>query len=433
MLNNLLIIVPFLAVIGFQLVLLGRRGRRSGDMRVCNQCDYILVEGEDATRCAECGMVLEGQPVIRGQKKPRTGLVAAGCLLIAIGVLGMTGSFMGLGFNAHLPVGVLTWMAGDGNTGAMTELTRRILARAISKEDCQSLAAKALAIQADESISRFDRDDWIDMLEVMDIGGLLTRDERSRYYEQCVRNLAIEAPERMMSTQLMEVHVAYDGAMPTRGATAKVVDEQVTIDGEVVDDSDLDSESFTESSVRPCNAYFSLKTPLPPGRHHVRFTAALEITRAKALMTKWILDKEVDILVEDHAWSRLGTEFEVADEALRNAIKPEVHEDAPVQGRRFKMRGRNSVTFFVKRELPVTVAFEIVAITPDGERVIGTLAGEKGDDRFKRTWSRGGPPFELQEVDVILRPNLDVARSRGYAEIYPKEIRAGKMRLGQWP
>ncbi|HPF37000.1 MAG TPA: hypothetical protein P5081_12815 [Phycisphaerae bacterium] len=432
MINLSFILILIAVIVGLQFVVEGLRGRRIGDMRVCNQCGYILVEGEAAARCSECGMNLEGQPVVLGQRHRRRRWVVVGAVLVSAGMFTVIRPLIGRHISGYLPLRVLSWMSAQGDLGVMAEITGRIRSGALDADDHRRLAERALRIQVDDSAQKHARYDWIELLETMDVSALLTKEEREQYYDQCVRNLVVGAPQTMMSTQLLSFDITFDGATAAGGLHLRVARPLILIDGDVVDEEAIDINPGSHVGVSRENASITVDNPLTTGKRHVEFSGQLNLCRGKVVIRSWKLEHVVDIVVEDHAWSRLAEESEEIDKALGEALRPNVSEPDATTNRGRRRHDRNRVFFFVWPELPVTIAFDIFVMTKDGEVHIGAISGRKGDRKVDRTWMRDAESsFAIQEVDVVLRPSLEIARRKGYAEIYPKELRFPKLRLGR--
>ncbi|MCA9257059.1 MAG: hypothetical protein KDA33_15525 [Phycisphaerales bacterium] len=426
------ILILTAVIVGLQFVAEGVRGRRVGDMRVCNQCGYILVEGEAATRCSECGMNLEGKPVLLGQRRRRRRWVVVGAVLILAGLFTLFRPIFGRHISGYLPIRALSWMSAQGDLGVMAEIRGRLRSGALDAEDHRRLAARALRIQVDDSAPTHVRYEWVELLETMDVSAQLTKEERDQYYDQCARNIEIQAPRTLMLTQLLSFDIAFDGATAGRGHYLRITDPLIQIDGDVVDNDAINIDSRNHVGVAREDASVTVENPLTAGQRHVEFSGRLNLCRGKVVLRSWKLELALDIVVEDHAWSRLAEASERIDTALREALRPNVSEPDAATNRGTDSVGRNKVYFFVWPELPVTIAFDIFVMTNDGEVHIGAISGREGDKKVDRTWMRDAESsFALQEVDVVLRPSLEIARRKGYAEIYPRELRFTKLMLGR--
>lgn len=183
---------------GVLVVLLGWRGRKINDHPHCSRCRFDLVGIYPGARiCPECGTGLEkaqGRKGVRvGVRARQRGVIACGIAIVLIaGIpLGLFtySAVRGTSIVKHLPLGALELMANRGPQGradeAVVEIRNRLRDQTLDQEQSKRAVALVLACQADET--RTWTRAWADLLERVDLNGLLTPEQAQQVLVNGIR------------------------------------------------------------------------------------------------------------------------------------------------------------------------------------------------------------------------------------------------------
>ena len=176
------LILIVIVIVGTLLLIRGLRGRRVGDTPYCPKCGYDLT-GLTSHRCPECGRDFTPDTILRGRRHRRPGSVILGTLLLAIGVFALVGLQRNINWYRHLPFRSVLALADTGNVDAFGEVFERYLGGYLVVGEIRSLAEVCLKKHQLLAQQQAAPDlNWIGLLGDMHDSGMLTNDERQRFY-----------------------------------------------------------------------------------------------------------------------------------------------------------------------------------------------------------------------------------------------------------
>lgn len=174
--------------LGALIVLVGKRLRRVDDHPTCRRCRFDLVGlGPEHDTCPECGAPLSGERSIRiGNRRPSIGVVVVGVLIALVSVLAGGGVIAlrvsGADANTYKPAWLLAREAkgaGTASARALAELQRRLQGATLSQDTTKRLVSIGLDRQQDPA--RPWDPAWGDFLDAAWNSGLMTDDERLQF------------------------------------------------------------------------------------------------------------------------------------------------------------------------------------------------------------------------------------------------------------
>ena len=195
-------------LVGAGLLAIGLRGRRANDHPHCRGCGFDLIGLTEPRTCPECGADLSRRDAIKmGQRVRRSGVVWAACVLLACGLNGWIAlkyqQSVGVNWNALKPDWVLVSQAdgwlGRAEAGVLDELVMRGENRGLSSESLQTLARRALDIQADPKHAWLER--WGDLFMIAHKQNAVTDAERERFLWGCCEDRVFARPRVRAGTQ----------------------------------------------------------------------------------------------------------------------------------------------------------------------------------------------------------------------------------------
>lgn len=408
------------AALGALLLYRGGRGVAVDDHPLCRRCGFDLTgRPEGVERCSECGADL-GAPraILIGHRATRQKLVAAGALLLVIG-LGSAGAAMWAAgsqtnWQQYKPLWWLVRETDDVDRAvskaALAELALRLGAGKLSDAQILRLADRALAIQGDATKAW--STEWGDLVESARAINKLP-DDRWRKYAEQAPNFALQVrPEvrkgdriplwiRSMPARIgsrTQFYVRYERASRTWDVGPVRLEPEgsggggsgISATGGGATGTSLDVAKFLDR--------------LPPGKHVVKLSQTITIQtsyddQAQPIATRRIdLAASFDLLPPDRPTVKV-----VSDPSVRAAV------ERAITCSEVKPYGSSvSIQMDVKPR-PVGVAYQVYLRTPDGkEHAGGTFAAPA---RKSGGFSFGGkaPELTAPTVDLVLRPSTDAA------------------------
>ena len=178
--------------LGTALLVLGVRGRRIDDHRLCRKCGFDLTGKPDESRlCPECGADVTISKGVRvGNRKPRSGLLWASVAMLVpaavVGTLVVWGIATGVQWLHYAPVSYLMKQASSGDsarrTPSLLELKTRYDHARLAGSSWDRVADAGLAYQGD--LSKPWDTAWGNLLERARADGRLSDDRWKRYARQ---------------------------------------------------------------------------------------------------------------------------------------------------------------------------------------------------------------------------------------------------------
>jgi len=171
---------------GVALLYLGARGRRVGAEPRCRKCDYNLT-GLASQVCPECSTPFAPRGVIHGTRRPRWGVTSLGALLAVAAITTVFtvayDKLQGGGVYRYYPFSWVLRGALAGNLDAQDEIERRIIAGSLTDAHVATFADVALARQIAGTGTAWTQR-WIDWLDALFLARRLDSARRQRYFEQ---------------------------------------------------------------------------------------------------------------------------------------------------------------------------------------------------------------------------------------------------------
>lgn len=440
--------IPVLALgVGILLIALGIRGRQVHSRPTCRRCRFDLsgtvggkaqelAGGEGARegverRCPECGSLLaEAGAVREGTRRARPRVIAAGLVLVLVGVVGI-GAIV-VNRSAALVKYLPTWYLASQTNGpqdfiaqrAIVELNVRAGLGTLSNARAAALVQRALAVQGDKNATWLS--EWGDLIGTLRNKGQVSDAQFATFIRQGVdvsletRAIARAGEPLPVRSYVRPVRMANQGA----GTTAYVRYEissartpEVTLDcqtGSFI--SGVGSMGGISSGV----ASFPLTAPV--GETQLTLVLSLKADTSVSFATplgSWERSFTVPIKVVP-----AGTPLvEVIDDAsLAAAMQTAIRvKDVNIQtsGLAEEEHGTTYTINFDLKALPQNVAFEIFLRRVTAE---GAAGGEEGVRVGSIVWmqgetggwgtSNGARGIESRAgdmFDLILRPSVKVA------------------------
>jgi hypothetical protein len=224
---------PLALMVGGQWLFLGLRHWRAGDSLHCPKCDYELgcAEADAPVRCPECGFSWLGRWA-KGASRRSVPLAAVGAVIFLLATTPYIAQFTGMGGAAAtaLPNRALILLAATDPWGHNKGTWRELLARSLSQEETDRLAAKLLNLRRRTGYLYGDPAAW---LEKAVLAGAVAPPHIDRYYSEWLE-VRLVLPD---SIQLgSEVPIRLAGEERRGGPTdwMYLLIDQVLVDGEPV-------------------------------------------------------------------------------------------------------------------------------------------------------------------------------------------------------
>jgi hypothetical protein len=457
--TNLFLALAGAVIAGLVLIVLGLRGKRINKVPACAQCGFDLSGVlPDGVTCPECGAGLKRKGGVRvGQRRRRCIVIGVGAVAIALpGVtLGMAffALMTGRDVNDYKPVAMLMWEARKGDrvsaVGAGAELYDRMQLGALAPHQVDALTQLALDIQADRD--RPWSEAWGDIIAMHSVAGNLSREDKLRY-ERGMPVFTVSTRPKVEAGGVIPILIELDesriggGEMAT--STVSLADRTIgdSSIARIAGDNPFDafgvmSQQFDGqfqligSTMRwyagmsqSVGVLLRLPDDLAPGRHEL--TMDLESHTA-------LIDQSRNMVV----WSSMNKPTNVRRDAISIAINvvaagddaielveatPEMDDRlhmgvTPQQVWAFKMgRQTTFMAQFGGSNPPVDLACDVYLRCDGVEHRVGTLTtGSPASNAAGMSfWSQTNtfgvsgqvPSFTSRRVDLILRPNPEVAR-----------------------
>jgi len=429
------------ALLGGALLALGIRGRRSDDHPICRRCQFDLVGIYPASdRCPECGRSLGHRRAVRhGHRRRRRAPLAVGAVLLSAAILAIGGlvasELAGVNLNAYKPTPLLVFetraSTGKSTPGVLKELTKRLSDGRLDEPTIDLLAARGLALQADES--RTWLPDWGDLIDAAWANGSLTEEQRTAYAQRAVV-LTVTFRPRVRSGSEVGVQFAAKGGRccwsTSHGVRAKV-------NSLTVGDARLKLDQLgglgvpgpigggTTASIEST----VMEAPPQKGRLSMDLTVTSYVGSDYPVQWPLSFSQEIEVIPPDAPLVEL-----IDDPALADAVRACVSADRVraipgAEGEPVQLRGQINFT-----APPVAMAFQAVARAPDGrEWNLTRPTIEPGPGTHSVGFLTHIPGFDARAIDIVLRPDAAAAEaSTSLDAMWNREVTIEGVSV-QWP
>lgn len=419
-----------LLLISLPLLYLGWRGRVVGSQPVCRKCGFDLTGlPETSTNCPECGSDLRRPNATRrGHLLRRRGMLWTGGILLFMGLafgglLGIVGAH-DANFNPYKPLWMLVREVGSSDPTvsqpAMREISGRMANGQIADEKIRQLADAALELQGNPK--RPWEPAWGDFIETARANGKLTDAQWLRYSKQAP-DMSIEVrpvQERLtgnlpywivMNTARVGTGSRFHAQLQSKNQTVWVSGIQLPAENGYSSTTGGLNSSGTSKSGRGADLT-PLFGKLKDGPQTLRVKGTLELLDATVpsgapplfsfpfdLTANWTLQTSgASIKLKKDESQRPAVERAISIETLR--LRDWTNRDSRYL----------DVNLNVKN-LPVSIAFDIIARLGDHEWKVGRVATPASAQQHDRGFGTGGEVkgFTGDRVDIILRPSTEAA------------------------
>lgn len=454
-LNLIVLTVIILGVgalaLGMLLLWRWKRATRVGLHPTCRGCGFDLsglqiTQSSPPMPCPECGIALIDTNIAMGdpRRSPFTLFMAIGCLVASLGIFALGARRVWPTLTSALPTAVLVVQSGidraDG-IGTITELAGRMGTKRMTAAQAGTLIDRALDQQKNSLVWT---PAWGLIVENAH-DAALTTDAQWKQYIETAATPFVDASSKVAAGDPLTIDVGIRNCrvssrwqgMPAVGFKVVALIDDVQITG-----PQLGGGSF---SLSPGGAAWSTYTGdtgrVPAGNRTLRINVTASIRDKMDDYDKppkhtflYALQQPITVLSRGTATHAMTSDAALT-EAMRQAIDVQQFdlEDGYEAG---AVRASHMVHF---KGLPRGVAMEMVLRVPrqDGtrvERVVGKVAREAQPAGATHGVGGGADIKDPQPLidalrdnggvaDLILRPNLDVARTRpNLYEIWGEEI-----------
>lgn len=471
-------------VAGALMVVWGVRGKRLNDHPVCRQCRFDLSGAAEGTvTCPECGAGLKRPGSTRiGQRRKRPLAIAVGAaaVVMPLAAIGMTGFAMltGSDVRAYMPLGVLLWEAKYADAARSKAIASEVLSRYNAKRLDESQVAKvverALEVQGDTSIAWDEK--WEDLIETADGDGKVSDEQKTLYHRQSLvldfkwrkrvkpgASLPVIAKvkeARIGSSSVLQSHAALrsaslNGSKLARAKSRMSLGFPFPVDvGAHVGWFMLNGSAQRAawgggmSSVGEAKLLLDVPATTAAGRGEIDVQLqAWTQPQSRMMNFSWTAVPGVE---DDPKASVHSARFEVEispaetvelvkpDEEMRDRMRTVLEPSQVTVWKQPAGFGGGQVNsammhFDIDRR-PIDAAFDVIWVIDGREQSVGQLITGMSADLGVQTDSFGGGPslrivhgnvarFESGVVDIILRPNVEIALSTvDLTRIYGEEI-----------
>lgn len=406
-------------ILGTVLLVLGLRGRRVNYHPICRKCKFDLVglwPGKE--RCPECGRALASARAIRrGARRRRPGLIILGAAIllppVAFGAVLLISIIAGPGINPSKPLWLLSYEARHTGPGravpALTEITRRVN---------MNLLPDPAAVDPliDEALARQDgpggrwMPEWGDLILSARAAGRLDQERFKQFLRRAIRDELVMRPRARAGRQAQfTLSLGMEGAYTgMAGQTISLNIGPCEIDGQVRPPSDA-AYSLGISPGGIAMVGGSLGRPVNTGRRPWRVAWTISVPGGPAPIS-WTEQRsgEIEVIPEGEPLVQFHRDPSLAEQ-YQAAIRPrnaELDQSLSPYGR----------VLLEYSALPYPVSLEVYfAWTgPDGKRCEQRIGEASLEARVTGRHGTGmdlalPPPVGMQEIEVVLRPSIDVA------------------------
>jgi hypothetical protein len=417
MLPGVLLALPIFGLVAATaLLIVGLRGRRVDDHPLCRRCGFDLVGlPRESIVCSECGASLHHARAIRTGHRVRR----AGMILLSLGLL--FPSLLWIGIVAYVTAADVNWMSrkpvwlllrdAETDGAALAELLTRLNNQKVSATNVDAVVAKALAMQADQT--RMWNGLWGDLVQQGRLAGLVKEADWMRFVQQApvlemrARPEVARGDPIWVEVRLRELRL---GSTWMPGVTGVETSRQ--IDGVECGDNATGGFFFRRGSgdrasgslLRPNE---SVMTSMPAGSRTLSVTYDVYLS----MFHGSVLPKTT---------AQVSTTFALRDPPAQTVTveaNAAAREEIQLSASAWTVRYFSSGVLFVQVKLAAPpsfdLAYDVFAVLPDGrECKLSPYTSPRGQ-MMGRAASCAGKvgrlPADVKTIDVVLRPNPDVA------------------------
>jgi hypothetical protein len=411
---KLLILLAVVLVGGVLFARMLLRPRRRGTTPHCLRCDYNLT-GLTSDRCPECGTQITPASIVYGERIRRPWSKAAAVALVAVLLIPVVQWARNYNWYRMKPT---SWVMSDLQSSSATvksrawsEMNRRIQSGSLSKSQESRLIDVCLAEQATTNPNSA----MIDHLGARLLAGAMSPSQQATFFKQIVQLEMVVRPTVIAggSVPVQVRHTSRGPSQPSLWISLKE-DESASLDGKPTKRSLGTSGT---SGMSGCGAggwsghtikLSEWEGPIAAGRHRLAMTVQVEVfdgspeDRKKATrlhQAEVLLESSFELLPTEPAdYVRLINDPSMK-EPLRSAITPkDLRPSSRNKGVRFVLECRN---------VPVSVAFDVLARVDGREHTVSTLQLAKGGST---NWHSSADQLPQQGTfDLILRSSKKAA------------------------
>jgi len=439
-------------LLGVWLLWRWRRAIRVGQHPTCRACGFDLrglqvqaTGTQDISPCPECGTPLTPDNIATGDRRrsPFTLIVATTCLLIAMGIFGLTIRNIWPTLTSRLPTPVLVWQSAldlNDSIGTITELANRIGTNRMSTAQANTLIERALDQQKNAAVWF---PVWGSIVENAHAAGQTSEDQWKRYLEVAATPF-VDVSDHVAQGDPFTINVGVKECRVSDRGQLPLVDMSLTgsIHGVEVVPYKL---SFSGFGLSRNGAAWSSRTAdtakLEPGEHTLTIkvitgTRDAQDESGKPTRFTWehTITRPITVSPRGTATHNLKTDPALAPQLQKCISIERVHLlDGHMIG------GVRADLMLYFQGLPIGLGMDIFlqARQSDGsfiERSIGSVACKPLPLGVKHGFSSGSEihnPMPLidalimtgSKANLILRPNLDIAKTRpNLYDIWGEEI-----------
>lgn len=426
-------------VMGLGLLIAGLRGKRIDDHPWCRKCKFDLFGSPaDAEACPECGADLTQPKAVRiGQRRKRRGVIASGVVLLLLvgGFIAVTAWTASSSFdwNTIKPV---WWLAMDGEsanqssaTAALQELLRRQSNKSLSQSQVNALVDRALAYQADTTKPWYSQ--WGDLLEAAQQTGNVPAAKWKQYLEQGAKGvwkLVLRPKVRRgdVIAYRIERRAARVGSNGRIWASAKSDKMRIVIAG-IHRNSTM---GFGGALSAHDGGWTGGSIGLDPeewdqlsdGPQMIEVICTLELFEDSTKQNAPPLTQRAETLTDTVTIvdAQTPTASMQTDPVLRSAVEQALRVQFLEYGMQSNLQYMDAE--FEIDKPPIGIAFDIILQADGQEWSIGSISQPK-DGKTTYHTGREVEDFDVDKVDVILRPSLEAAtRTVDVFEIWGEDV-----------
>ncbi len=432
---QMLVLLIVLLAAGFVAFRMLRRPRRQGQTPHCARCDYNLT-GLTSERCPECGTEMIAANVVYGElvRRPLSKVAA----WICVAALGFVLAQWAWHYNWY-QIRPTAWVISDVQSAnprlksrAWRELDRRVRARSLSKSQESRLIDVCLTEQAAASPNSA----MIDYLGASLLAGRMSENQKATFFKQIVQ-LKLTLRPTVIAGGSVPVEIDHKSRGPSQPPLWISLNEDGT--------ARLDSRptkqkrgSSGTSGMMGCGAGGSSRQSIQlsewegtvsPGKHGLAVTVQVDVYDGPQEQKNATRLHHAEISLESHFEVLAAEPTDYVKQIADPSLQPVLHD--AIQPKDIKPASRdNAVSFVLEcRNIPIAVAFDVLARVDGEERHIGSLDVAKGKDTNLHITTDDLPrrgPF-----DLILRSRKQVAmRTVDLFEIWQGELVYPGLRMG---